>query len=318
MSTHKWIGKKYELIEPVGEGGMAKVWRGLAHGASGFTCRVAIKRVLQQLETDSHVVDLFVEEARVVSQLQHPNIVQVHDFDRDEEGRYFLVMEWVGGLDLEKWVRSFDGKTTPWHIVAEIGLEVLRALHAAHEHSGDDGVPKPIIHRDVTPSNILLSRMGIVKLADFGMARAADRASMTAPGILKGKLSYSAPELINQQPASPRSDVFSLGVVLWEALTGQRLFAGRDAIATLKNILEAEVPSLLDVRPDVPIGFATVVHRALQRNPVARFASAAEMERALVGVSRHYPERVDDRVLAIAVREAMKRRQLTDSKPRAT
>ena len=93
----RWIGKKYELIEQVGEGGMAKVWRGVAHGASGFACRVAIKRVLAQLESDAHVVELFVEEARVVSQLQHPNIVQVHDFDRDEEGRYFLVMEWVGG-----------------------------------------------------------------------------------------------------------------------------------------------------------------------------------------------------------------------------
>ena len=308
MNQRRWIGKKYELIEPIGEGGMAHVWRGLAHGADGFACRVAVKRVLQALESDKNVVDLFVEEARVVSQLQHPNIVQVHDFDRDEEGRYFLVMEWVGGLDLEQWVRSFDGNSTPWHIVAEIGIEVLRALHAAHEHADDDGVPKPIIHRDVTPSNVLLSRVGIVKLADFGMARAADRASMTAPGILKGKLSYSAPELINQQPATARTDLFSLGIVLWEALTGQRLFAGRDPISTLRNILEAEVPSLLDVRPDVPIGFASVVNRALQRNPAARFASAAEMQRALVAVSRHYPERVDDRVLSLSVRAAISRR----------
>jgi serine/threonine-protein kinase len=304
----RWIGKKYELIEPVGEGGMAAVWRGLAHGASGFHCRVAIKRVLQQLESDSHVVDLFVEEARVVSQLQHPNIVQVHDFDRDEEGRYFLVMEWIGGLDLEKWVRSFDGDTTPWHIVAEIGLELLRALQAAHEHTDDDGRPTPIIHRDVTPSNVLLSKHGIVKLADFGMAKAADRAAMTAPGMIKGKLSYSAPELINQQPASARSDLFSFGAVLWEALTGKRLFLAKDPISTVKNILDGEIPSLLDVRPDVPIGFATVVHRALQRNPAARFHSAAEMQRALAAVSRHFPERVDDQVLALSVRGAMQRR----------
>jgi eukaryotic-like serine/threonine-protein kinase len=304
----RWIGKKYELIEPVGEGGVAAVWRGIAHGASGFSCRVAIKRVLQQLEKDAHVVELFVEEARVVSQLQHPNIVQVHDFDRDEGGHYFLVMEWVEGLDLEKWVRSFDGDTTPWHIVAEIGLEVLRALHAAHEHTDDADRTTPIIHRDVTPSNILLSKRGIIKLADFGMARAADRAAMTAPGMIKGKLSYSAPELINQQPASARSDLFSLGVVLWEALTGKRLFLGRDPISTVKNILEAEVPSLLDVRPDVPLGLATVVHRALQRNPAARFGSALEMQRAFAGVARHYPERVDDRTLSLSVRAAMRRK----------
>jgi serine/threonine protein kinase len=307
MSTRRWIGKKYELLEPVGEGGMAKVWRGLAHGASGFTCRVAIKRVLQQLEGDAHVVELFVEEARVVSQLQHPNIVQVHDFDRDEEGHYFLVMEWVGGLDLSQWLRSFDGETTPWHIVAEIGVEVLRALQAAHEHTDDAGLATPIIHRDVTPSNVLLSRMGIVKLADFGMARAADRAAMTAPGMLKGKLAYSAPELINQEPATARSDLFSLGVVLWEALAGKRLFAGRDPIATLQNVLEAEVPSLLDLRPDVPLAFATSVHRALQRNPARRFPSAADMQRALAGLSRHYPERVDDRALSFSVRRAMQR-----------
>jgi eukaryotic-like serine/threonine-protein kinase len=306
--SSRWIGKKYELIEQVGQGGMAKVWRGVAHGASGFACRVAIKRVLAQLESDAHVVELFVEEARVVSQLQHPNIVQVHDFDRDEEGHYFLVMEWVGGLDLDQWLRTYEGETTPWHIVAEIGLQVLRALHAAHEHSDDEGRATPIIHRDVTPSNVLLSKMGIVKLADFGMARAADRAAMTAPGVLKGKLSYSAPELINQQPASGRSDLFSLGVVLWEALTGKRLFAGRDAIATLKNVLEMDVPSLLDARPDVPLAFATAVHRALQRNPAARFASAAEMHRTLAGLSRHYPERMDDRVLSGSVKSALKKR----------
>jgi serine/threonine-protein kinase len=304
----RWIGKKYELIEQVGQGGMAKVWRGVAHGAAGFACRVAIKRVLTQLESDKHVVELFVEEARVVSQLSHPNIVQVHDFDRDEEGHFFLVMEWVGGLDLGEWLMTYEGETTPWHIVAEVGLQVLRALHAAHEHSDDDGKPTPIIHRDVTPSNVLLSKMGIVKLADFGMARAADRAAMTAPGMIKGKLSYTAPELINQQPVTARADLFSLGVVLWEALTGKRLFAGRDPVATLKNVLDMEVPSLLDVRPDLPLAFATVVHRALQRNPAARFASAAEMMRALAGVARHYPERVDDRLLSGSVRAALKKR----------
>ena len=116
----KWIGNKYELLEPVGEGGMAKVWRGVTHGAAGFTCRVAIKRVLAKLASDAAFVAMFVEEARVVSELQHPNIVQVHDFDQDDEGRYFIVMEWVDGVDLDEWVKSFDGKPTPWPLVASI------------------------------------------------------------------------------------------------------------------------------------------------------------------------------------------------------
>ncbi|RLB45890.1 MAG: hypothetical protein DRJ42_28940 [Deltaproteobacteria bacterium] len=175
------IGGKYQLIEPLGEGGMATVWKGLTLGAEGFTRRVAIKRVLPELAHDKKFTAMFVEEARVVSELAHPNIVQVHDFDHDAEGNYFIVMEWVDGLDLQQWMSAYKtaGERTPWHYVAAIGIEVLRGLSAAHERIDSLGRPSPVIHRDVTPNNILVGRNGIVKLADFGLARATDRASMT-------------------------------------------------------------------------------------------------------------------------------------------
>ena len=198
------IANKYELVAPLGEGGMASVYRGLTHGAAGFTCKVAIKRVLPNLAEDAAFVAMFVEEARVVSELQHPNIVQVHDFDRDDEGRYFIVMEWIDGIDLDGWIGSFDSAPTPWHEVAAIGVEILRGLGAAHERVDAQGNLAPVIHRDVSPHNVLLSVQGIVKLADFGLARAADRATMTAPGTIKGKLGYMAPELVKRAPASPQ------------------------------------------------------------------------------------------------------------------
>ncbi len=313
MATKKWIAKKYELVEPVGEGGMAKVWRGVTHGAGGFTCRVAIKRVLGKLASDAAFVAMFVEEARVVSELQHPNIVQVHDFDQDDEGRYFLVMEWVEGLDLAQWVSSFAGQPTPWHLVAEMGSEVLRGLSAAHERTDGAGRPAPVIHRDVSPSNVLLSVMGIVKLADFGLARASDRAAMTAPGVLKGKLSYLAPELLQKVPASPRSDQFSLGIVLWEALAGKPLFGGGDQLDVIKKVSLAMVPLLRDVRPDIPAALAEVVHTALARNPADRFESAAEMQRALTSILKGHSEPTDDRALSRSIKEAIARRTPPDT-----
>jgi serine/threonine protein kinase len=308
MSDRVMIANKYELVAPVGEGGMASVYRGLTHGAAGFSCRVAIKRVLPALAEDAAFVAMFVEEARVVSELQHPNIVQVHDFDRDAEGRYFIVMEWIDGLDLDAFIGSFAESATPWHLITAIGVEILRGLSAAHERVDKNGNSAPIVHRDVSPQNVLLSHMGIVKLADFGLARAADRSTMTAPGTVKGKLSYLAPELLRRQPATPRSDLFSVGVVLWEALTGKRLFAGGDNMDVVKRIIAGKVPALRELRPDTPLPLAEVVSTALAMNPADRFESAEEMQRALASLLKNHTEPTDDKALARAIRDAMARR----------
>lgn len=306
-STGEWIAGKYELLAQLGEGGMANVWRGVTHGAAGFTRKVAIKRVLPKLAVDSGFAAMFVEEARVVSELQHPNIVQVHDFDLDKNGRYFIVMEWVEGLDLDTWVKSFGESPTPWPLVAAIGIEVLRALGAAHERRDETGRPAPVIHRDVTPANILLGIHGIVKLADFGLARAMDRASMTAPGMVKGKLSYLAPELLEGQPAGVRTDLYGLGIVMWECLTGKRLFAGGGPGQVVMRVREGQVPSLRDARSDLPPSLVEVVHCALSRNPQDRFEAAAEMQRALSAILRTHPEPTDARPLGASVREAQER-----------
>jgi eukaryotic-like serine/threonine-protein kinase len=301
------IANKYELVAPLGEGGMASVYRGLTHGAAGFTCKVAIKRVLPNLAEDAAFVAMFVEEARVASELTHPNIVQVHDFDRDAEGRYFIVMEWIDGIDLGAWMSSFTAPT-PWHEVAAIGVEILRGLGAAHERVDAAGNSAPVIHRDVSPQNVLLSVQGIVKLADFGLARAADRATMTAPGTIKGKLGYLAPELVKRAPASPKSDLYSVGIVLWEALTGKRLFGGVDAYEQIKKILANQVPPLREARPDVPLPLAEVVHTALSFDPADRFERAEEMQRALASLTKNHTEPTDDRALARSIRDAMARR----------
>jgi len=301
------VAGKYELLSPLGEGGMASVWRGVTHGAAGFTRTVAIKRVLPALAHDAHFAALFVEEARVVSDLQHPNIVQVHDFDQDEKGNYFIVMEWVEGLDLNRWIRSYleVGARPPWAYVSAIAIEVLRALAAAHDRTTDEGLPVPVIHRDVTPSNILLGKNGIVKLADFGMARAMDRASMTKPGTVKGKLSYMAPEILYGQRATERSDIYGLGIVMWEAIAGKRLFSGGTDIDVVMRVRKGDVPPLADERTDAPPALAEIVHCALARDPEDRFETARGMLRALAGVLRTHPEPTDATPLGASVRSAV-------------
>ena len=301
------IAGKYQLTEPLGEGGMAMVWKGLTLGAAGFSRRVAIKRVLPELAHDTKFAAMFVEEARVVSELAHPNIVQVHDFDHDDDGNYFIVMEYVDGLDFEKWIDAYRRaeEEPPWHYTAAIGIEVLRALSAAHERRDSLGRPSPVIHRDVTPTNILLGKNGIVKLADFGLARATDRASMTKPGTVKGKLAYMAPEVLSGKPATAKSDIFCLGIVMWEALVGRRLYSGKTDLDIIMKAREAHVPSLAESRDDIPAALAEVIHASLVKDPNHRFESAREMLRALASILRAQPEPTDSEPLAASVRKAL-------------
>ncbi len=309
------LGGKYEVLELAGEGGMAKVYRGQTHGAAGFTRPVAIKRVLAPLSQNPEFLKMFVEEARVVSELDHPNIAQIHDFDRDRTGEYYLVLEWVDGLTLSEWRQAYEehGNHVPWNLTAAIGIEVLKALHAAHEHEDEDGNPAPIFHRDVTPQNVMLSSCGVVKLTDFGLARAMDRSSITKPGFVKGKISYLAPELTYEAEPSAQTDVFSVGVVLWEVLASQKLFKGEDPLKVVGTIRDTEVPDLWEFRDDLPGRLREIVARALQRNPIERYASSREMGRDLAALLRSAEEVADSEVIAQSVRWA--REQLARSRP---
>jgi serine/threonine-protein kinase len=282
---------------------MAVVWRGEQRGVAGFRRPVAIKRVEPSCRGFDEVIEMFIEEARVGGQLQHPNIVQVYDFGCDEAGDYFLVSELVRGPHLGQWVTALreNDEPTPWELVAAIAVEVLRGLDAAHSHRDRQGRPSPILHRDVTPANILLDGSGVVKLADFGLARASDRRQITRPNIVKGKLSYLAPELLLGGPASVASDLFSLGVVLWEALTGKRLFQADTDIDVVNLIKEGRVTLLSRERPALPLGLCDTVHMSLERDPQRRFASAHAMLTSLTEVLRVLPRSVDARAVAKSV-----------------
>ena len=309
------LGGKYEVLELAGEGGMAKVYRGRTHGAAGFTRAVAIKRILAPLSQNPEFLKMFVEEARVVSELDHPNIAQIHDFDRDRSGEYYLVLEWVDGLTLAEWRQGYRerGKHTPWNLTAAIGIEVLQALHAAHERTDAQGRPAPVFHRDVTPQNVMVSCWGAVKLTDFGLARAMDRSSITKPGFVKGKLAYLAPELTYEEKPSAQSDVFSVGVVLWEVLAGEKLFKNKDPLKLMGTIRGMDIPKLDEMRDDLPEGLLAIIAKALERSPARRYASTREMARDLAALLRSTVQATDAHVIATSVRWA--RQQITPMRP---
>jgi eukaryotic-like serine/threonine-protein kinase len=281
------VSDKYELIEVAGEGGMAVVWRARMHGAAGFSRPVAVKKMKPSLTHQRNHVAMFVEEARVGSELTHPNVVQVVDFVEDRDGTFCLVTEWVEGIDLARFLRAYRarGERMSWAMATAVGVGALRGLAAAHERCTALGEPAPVIHRDVSPQNILLGANGVVKLTDFGLARARDRMhSLTGPGIVKGKISYLAPEVARGQPASPMSDLFAMGSVLWEALAGRPLFDGTADREVFRKIHEGEVQPLGSERAGLPERLVRVIHRALAVEPHDRFVSARAMAQELASV----------------------------------
>jgi len=303
------IDGKYQLVAVAGEGGMATVYRAVQKGAAGFQRTVAIKHIKPEYRALKNYIDMFIEEARVGSELQHPNIVQVHDFI-SQDGAYYLVMEWVEGIDLGHFIRLHReaGEQVPWPLAVAVGIGTLRGLGAAHDRRAPDGTPAPVIHRDVSPHNILLGTSGVVKLSDFGLARARDRvASLTAPGTVKGKLSYLAPEVTFGKTNTPQSDLFGVGNILWETLTGERLFDGRNDVEIFKKIRACKVPPISERRRDLPAALGAVLDVALSVDPANRYASATEFVSALAQVMKQNVGGDPTVALAEAVRETRAR-----------
>jgi len=307
------LAGKYELLEKAGTGGMAVVWRARTLGAAGFTRPVAIKRIIPHLARDPEFLAMFVEEARVVSELQHPLVTQIHDFGVDEAGHHFIVMEWVEGVDLAQLGQSFraDGGEVPWPLVGALGIEILGALGAAHERRRADGTPAPTFHRDVTPQNVLICADGYVKLTDFGIARAMDRASMTRPNALKGKISYVPPEVLRGKPASVQSDLYGVGVCMWETLAGRKLFEAETDMQVMFLVNDAVIPDLRALRPDIPAELWEILSIALAREPASRFGTAHLMARKLADLLRTSDEPTDARRIAAIVRSARERLGVT-------
>jgi serine/threonine-protein kinase len=237
----------------------------------------------QNLASQPAYVAMFVEEARLGSVLQSPNVAEVHDFVHDR-GNYYMILEWIEGVDLGTWIRWHAGRNEPtrWELVAAVAVGILRGLAAAHERTGPDGRALPVVHRDVSPHNVLLTNRGMVKLIDFGLALAPDRPTETTePGIVKGKMSYLAPEIVSGGRPVPGSDQFACGSVLWEALVGRKLFDGTTDYETYTRLRDCVVPPLRPLRPDVPAAFVSIIQRALSPKIDQRFPSTREMARQI-------------------------------------
>jgi serine/threonine-protein kinase len=274
---------------------------------------VALKQMKPELRREERQVAMFVEESRLGACLLHPNIAQVLDFVEDTDGSYWLVTEWVEGLDLGSLLRYFRTRreNMPWPLVTLVGIEALRGLAAAHERHAADGTPVPVVHRDVSPQNILLGIGGAVKLSDFGLARARDRTSvLTTPGFIKGKLGYLAPELVSGAPASPQSDLFSMASVLWESLAGHPLFTGSNDREVMRAIHRGQVPPVAGERPGLPKMLTFAVGRALSRLPAERYPTAAAMASDLEAALAGSLESVLETRLRLGKAVAEARRQL--------
>lgn len=265
------LNGKYLLEQRLGGGGMAEVFLARTVGAEGFSRQVAIKRVLPGYSENPHFARMFVSEAQLSSRLQHPNVVSVLDFDRDADGRLFLVMELVEGTDLDGLVQT---GFLPFPALIFIISEVLRGLGYAHDlPAGADGV-RGLVHRDVSPHNVLLSWEGAVKVSDFGIAKARAASNATATEMIKGKPAYMSPEQASGEGLDGRSDLFAVGVMLWEMLCGRMLFAGESTQETLARLLFAPIPNPRQLRPDVPPDLDRITMKLLSRDRNQRYANA--------------------------------------------
>lgn len=269
---------RYSLLEKVATGGMAEVFRATRKGVEGFEKVVAVKRILPHLSSNKDFVEMFIAEAKMVASLSHPNIVQIFDLGKIDDS-YYIAMEFVQGKDLRTILtRARNRDTLPEvDLAALIAARVSAALEYAHRHRDSEGRDLRIVHRDVSPQNILVSDEGEVKLVDFGIAKAATKASHTDTGSLRGKLLYMSPEQAWGKPLDKRSDLFALGAVFFEILTGHLLFSASSEMSVLERVREARFvpPSLLN--PAVPIELEAVVMRLLNKNPAERYQDASEV-----------------------------------------
>jgi eukaryotic-like serine/threonine-protein kinase len=276
--TSPLILGRYALYDAIATGGMATVHYGRLLGPVGFSRTVAIKRLHAQFARDPEFVSMFLDEARLAARIRHPNVVPTLDVVALED-EVFLVMDYVQGESLSRLARvtRARGDRIPLQTVSAILCGALHGLHAAHEAKNERGEPLGVVHRDVSPQNILVSSDGVPRVLDFGIAKAAGHSHQTREGQLKGKFAYMSPEQLTSAPVDRRTDVYAAGVVLWESLTLERLFTGDSAGAVITNVLNRPVPAPSEVNPEVSASLDAIVLRALARDPGERFASAREM-----------------------------------------
>jgi len=259
---------------------MATVHLARLMGPEGFSRTVAVKQLHPQFSHDPEFVAMFLDEARLASRVRHPNVVSPLDVISCPP-ELFIVMDYVHGVSLSRLLKRATPESVAARVATAIIGQILLGLHAAHEATGEGGEPLELVHRDVSPQNIMVSKDGVARIVDFGIAKAKARSHQTDPGKLKGKLGYMAPEQVNLQSVDRRADVFAVGVVLWELLTGRRLFSSDSPASSVQKLLHAEIELPSRLVPDLPAALDRVVLRALARSSAERFESARAMAEAL-------------------------------------
>jgi len=269
---------KYLLLERINVGGMAEVFKAKAFGVEGFERILAIKRILPNMADDDEFINMFVDEARIAVQLSHANIVQIYELGKFE-GQYYIAMEYVSGKDLRQVLDYYRKKKEllPLPTAAFLASKICDGLDYAHRKADPTGRPLNVIHRDVSPQNILVSWEGAVKITDFGIAKAEDRASKTQAGVLKGKFGYMSPEQVRGLEIDHRSDIFALGILMYEMTTGKRLFLGESDFSTLEKVRNAEVPPPTEHNPAIPPELERVLLKTLSKERDERYQWASEL-----------------------------------------
>jgi hypothetical protein len=301
---------RYSVHDRIGSGGMATVHLGRLVGEVGFSRIVAIKCMASHLAEDPEFRAMFLDEARLAARIRHPNVVSTIDVGTSDEGM-FLVMDYVPGESLAALVRTLAsrGARIPIAIAVRILADTLSGLHAAHVATDEAGEPLAIVHRDVSPQNVLVATDGLARVLDFGIAKAAGRSHVTRDGAVRGKFRYMAPEQVKDRAVTPRTDVYAASVVLWEILTGERLFGGSNDAAVVARVLEGVVVRPSKLAPEVPGELDAIVLHGLSRDPAERFASAQEMAEALEAAGQPATARQVGRWVEETAGDAIERRR---------
>ncbi|WP_437963278.1 protein kinase [Sorangium sp. So ce260] len=311
--------QRYRVIERLASGGMAEVFLAESAGIEGFKKQVAIKRVLPHLSEKKRFIAMFLDEARLSAHLSHSNVAQVFDIGVGDNA-YFIVMEYVDGADLKAVLESMRkaGRTLPVESAVFITAKLCEGLTYAHELRAADGHPLQIVHRDMSPPNVLITKYGEVKIVDFGLAKATSQLEKSEAGIIKGKFSYLSPEAAQGLEVDHRTDIFAVGAILWEMLSGKRLFLGDTDYQTVKLVQQAQIPPLSEINKAVPPELDRIVARSLAREPGDRYGSAREFGRDLTTFLYRFGRPVSAYDIAEHVRSAMALRKRAPASDKAS
>ena len=288
--------RRYRLIAEIGRGGMAEVYLAVAQSPGGFNKLVVIKKTLQNLALQPEILSMFMDEARLAARMNHPNVVQTYELG-EEEGRQYIAMEFLDGQPYSRVLSRLrgragsaggagggvDGMSFVHHL--RVLSDALAGLHHAHELCDFDGSPLQVVHRDISPHNVFITYDGSIKVLDFGIAKTHDSASHTVTGEIKGKISYMSPEQVRGEPLDRRSDIFSMGVLLWEAAAGRRMWADLPDVTVLNELLQGYIPSIREAVPNLPDHLARAIERAVALDRNHRYPTALAMQRELEEVA---------------------------------